>query len=42
MLPPVKTSKRMKRNKYDDDKLREKRYIMKDFFTEGKMVLALA
>lgn len=37
MLPSVKTSKRMKRNKYDDDKLREKQYIMKDFFTEGKM-----
>lgn len=37
ILPPIQTSRRMKHNVYDEDKLKEKRYIMSDVFTEGKM-----
>ncbi|CAG2239193.1 unnamed protein product [Mytilus edulis] len=37
ILPPIATSRRMKGNVFDEDKLQEKRYVMMDAFGEGKM-----
>ncbi|XP_063401795.1 uncharacterized protein LOC134686022 [Mytilus trossulus] len=37
ILPPIATSRRMKGNVFDEDKLQEKRYVMMDAFREGKM-----